>query len=99
MKKYLLVIALLVGSKGFCKEIPAPSVLFSITEKIFAQAQQFVFPASEKTPLKSPKIKPVIKVKSKVPLKVIDPAMEKPAAPQTTTVKVKRDGMWITTEQ
>lgn len=100
MKKYLLIVALLVGVKGFSKEVPGPSVLFSITEKILAQAQQFVFPTSEKTPMKPLKGKTVIKVKSKVPLKVVDPAAEKPSvAPQATPVKVKRDGMWITTEQ
>lgn len=97
MKKILVLAVLLVGFQGFSKEIPGPSVLFSISEKILTQAQQFMFPSFEKTAPKSIKVKPVIKVKAKAPLKIVDPVQEKPT-PAQETVKVKRDGMFIATE-
>jgi hypothetical protein len=98
MKKCLLIIALLVGFQGFSKEIPGPSVLFSISEKILTQAQQLIFPSFEKPVQKPMKVKPIIKVKSKAPLKVVDSAPQEKPAVQASTVKVKRDGMFITTE-
>ena len=87
-----------VGFQGFSREIPAPSVLFSISEKILAQAQAFMFPSFEK-PVRSGKVKPIIKVKAKAPLKVESGIQEKPVVPApAASVKVKRDGMFITTE-
>lgn len=98
MKKCLLIAMCLVGFQGFSKSaIPGPSILFSISEKILAQAQAFMFPSFDK-PVKTPKVKPIIKVKAKVPLKIDSGIQEKPVAPVTTSVKVKRDGMFITTE-
>ncbi|RZJ70323.1 hypothetical protein [Flavobacterium sp.] len=97
MKKLLVVATLFVGMQGFSKEVPAPSVLFSISEKILAQAQE-LFSSFDKPTVK-PLRKTVIKVKSKAPLKIVEPIQEKPVAPATSTsVKVKRDGMFITTE-
>ena len=98
MKKYLLIVALLVGIQGFSKEIPGPSVLFSISEKILTQAQQLIFPSFDKPVQKPAKVKPIIKVKAKAPLKVVDPAAQEKTSTQASTVKVKRDGMFITTE-
>lgn len=89
----------LVGFQGFSKTaIPGPSVLFSISEKILAHAQAFIFPTGDK-PVKSTKLKPIIKVKAKAPLKIDAGVQEKPITPVTASVKVKRDGMFITTTE
>ncbi|NMH29674.1 hypothetical protein [Flavobacterium silvaticum] len=104
--RILLIVFLMVSVAGYSNHIPKPSVLFSITEKILAQAQQFLFASTDK-PAKATKAKPVIKVKAKAPLTVPVEAITPPDKPEVVTtttitvktVTIKRDGMFIVCEQ
>jgi hypothetical protein len=97
MKKYLLIAALFMASQGYCKAIPGPSVLFSISDKIIAQAQDFFnFSLPEKDVPKIIKTKAATKIKAKTTVKNVE--LSAPKAVQKPITRVYRDGMWIVTE-
>jgi hypothetical protein len=70
-------------------------VLFSISDIILTQAQEFIFPSTDKVVVKPAKTKTTAKPKIKA-VKVLDITEEKPA-PKIVT-KIYRDGMWIIAE-
>lgn len=86
MKNLLLILSLTLSIPGYSKAIPSPSVLFTLSERIINEAQNFIFPVKE------------VKVKKKVedrdkeilvsPIRNSDEWIWNP-------LEIKRDGMWI----
>lgn len=97
--KIYLILFLLVAAEGYSNQIPKPSVLFNFTEMILNQAQQILFAVAEK-PVRPTKVKPMIKAKGKapvtVPVDIVPPG--KPES-EVEVPKIKRDGMWIVSEE
>ena len=86
MKNLILVISLTMSIPGYSEAIPSPSVLFSLSERIINEAQNFLFP------IKEGKTKKRAEEKDKdvlfLPVKNSEEWIWNP-------LEIKRDGMWI----